>query len=311
MYKIVIVGFGSIGYRYYEAINRIQIPNIKIFIVDKKIISIMKKNNLITKYIKTSNNLNFIPKKVDLCIISTTCQNRHILLKKIISKSDFKNLILEKPLTQSPEELHELNNILKQKKNIWVNTDRRCENVYRFIKSKINVNNKISMKVEGNSWGICCNSLHYVDLFNFLSREHLHTIEEKIISSWFPAKRKGFQELDNAKLKLRFGKHEMYLLSNKNSLPKNLKIIIKNKKKSFYIKEKEDNYELKYNKQIYFFKNDPLSIKMVKIIKKILLTNKSNLPSYLNSTKLYYPLICFFLKKWQIKFPKSTKVPIT
>lgn len=311
MYKIVIVGFGSIGFRYYEAINRIEIPNIKIFIVDKKIISIMKKHNLITKYIKTSNNLKFIPKKVDLCIISTTCQNRHILIKKIISKSDFKNLILEKPLTQSPEELHELNNILKQKKNIWVNTDRRCENVYRFIKSKINVNNKISMKVEGNNWGICCNSLHYVDLFNFLSREHLYTIEEKLISSWFPAKRKGFQELDNAKLKLRFGKHEMYLLSNKNSLPKNLKITIKNKKKIFYIKEKEDNFELKYNKKTFFFKNNPLSIKMIKIIKKILSTNKSNLPTYLNSTKLYYPLISFFLKKWQIKFPKSTKVPIT
>lgn len=311
MYKIIIVGFGSIGYRYYEAINRIQIPNIKIFIVDKKIKSIMKKYNLIARYLKTSNNLKFIPKKMDLCIISTTCQNRHILLKKITSKSDFKNLILEKPLTQSPKELHDLNNILKQKKNIWVNADRRCENVYRFIKSKININNKISMKVEGNSWGICCNSLHYVDLFNFLSREHLYTIEEKPISSWFPAKRKGFQELDNAKLKLRFGKHEMHLLSNKNSLQKNLKIIIKNKKKSFYIKEKEDNFELKYNKKIYFFKNDPLSIKMTKIIKKILLTNKSNLPSYLNSTKLYYPLIDFFLKKWQIKFPKSTRVPIT
>ena len=103
----------------------------------------------------------------------------------------------------------------------------------------------------------------------------------------------------------------MHLLSNKNSLPKNLKIFIKNKKKTFYIKEKADNFELKYNKKIYFFKNDPLSIKMTKIIKKILLTNKSNLPSYLNSTKLYQPLIDFFLKKWQIKFPKSTKVPIT
>jgi len=311
MYKIIIVGFGSIGYRYFEAINRIQFPNIKLFIVDKKIKSLMKHHNLNRKLITMSDNLKSIPKKVDLCIIATTCQNRHILLKKLINKSNFKNLILEKPLTQSPNELLKLNNILKDVENVWVNTDRRCEDIYKFIQSKINIKNKISMRIEGNSWGICCNSLHYVDLFNFLSKQRLYTIKEKSFLSWFPAKRNGFQELDNVKLKLKFGKHELSLLSKKKILPKNLKIFIKNEKKTFYIKEKADIFELKHNKKTLFFKNDPLSIKMTNIIKKILLKNKSNLPNYLNSTKLYYPLIDFFLKKWRIKFPKSTKVPIT
>ena len=139
MYKIIIVGFGSIGCRYFEAINRIKISNIKIFIVDKKIKSIMKHQKLSGKLIKASDDLKFIPKKADLCIISTTCQNRHILLKKLINKSKFKNLILEKPLTQSPNELLELNNVLKDVKNVRVNTDRRCEDIYKFIQSKINI----------------------------------------------------------------------------------------------------------------------------------------------------------------------------
>ena len=81
-----------------------------------------------------SDNLKFIPKKVDLCIVSTTCQNRHILLKKLINKSKFKNLILEKPLTQSPNELLNLNNVLKDLENVWINTYRRCENIYKYIK---------------------------------------------------------------------------------------------------------------------------------------------------------------------------------
>jgi|TARA_B110000259_G_scaffold96596_1_gene111687 hypothetical protein len=311
MYKIAIVGFGSLGYRYFEAINRIRLPNIKLYIIDKKIKSIMKKHNLIRNYIKTSKDLNSFPKKVDLCIISTTCQNRHILLKKIINISNFKNLILEKPLTQSPKELLKLNNVLRKIHNVWVNTDRRCEDIYKFVKSKINIKNKISMRVEGNSWGICCNSLHYVDLFNFLSGQSLQLVKEKSFLRWFPSKRSGFQELDDVKLNLKFGKHELHLLSKKNSLPKNLKIFIKNKKKIFNIREKVNIFELRYNKKTFFFKNDPLSIKMTKTIKKILLTNKSNLPNYLNSTKLYYPLIDFFLEKWRIKFPKSLKVPIT
>ena len=105
----------------------------------------------------------------------------------------------------------------------------------------------------------------------------------------------------------------MYFIfhQKKNSLPKNLKIIIKNKNKTFYIKEKANIFELKHNKKSICFKNDPLSIKMTNIIKKILLKSKSNLPNYFNSSKLYYPLIEYFLKKWRIKSPKSTKVPIT
>ena len=311
MYKIVIVGLGSIGYRYFEAIQRIQFPNIKIFLVDKKIKSIMQKHNLNGKLIKTVGDLKSIPKKIDLCIVSTTCRNRHILLKKIILKSSIKNLILEKPLTQSPSELIKLNIILKNLKNVWVNTDRRCDKIYKFIKSRLNTKNKIVMKVEGNSWGICCNSLHYVDLFNFLSEENLHAIREKPILSWFPAKRDGFKELDNGKLQLNFGNHELHLFSKKNYLPKNLKVFIKNEKKTFHIKEKSEIFELKHRRKTLLFKNDPLSIKMTNIIKKILLKNKSDLPNYLDSSKLYYPLIDFFLKKWQINFPKSIKVSIT
>lgn len=312
MYKIVIVGFGSIGFRYFEAINKIRLPNIEIFIVDKKIKSLMKHRNLNKRFIKTSHNLKFIPKKIDLCIISTTCQNRHTLLKKLINRSKPKNLILEKPLTQSPNELLKLNNILKNIKNIWVNTDRRCLNIYKFIGSKLNTKNKILMKVEGNSWGICCNSLHFVDLFSFLSDQYLSTIKEKSSLKWVPAKRSGFKELDEGKLNLKFGKHELYLSSSKKkSSKKNLKILIKNGKKKFYIKEEMKHFELKYNEKISFFKNEPLSIKMTNILKKIILKNKSNLPHYSNSSRLYYPLISFFLKKWQVFNPKSIKVPIT
>ncbi len=311
MYKLLIVGFGSIGSRYLEAINRINLSNIKVYIVDKKIKSIIKNCKLNKKFIKTSNNFQHIPHEIDLCIISTTCQNRHILLKDLIRKSKFKNLILEKPLTQSPNELIKLNNILKDVKNVWVNTDRRCEKIYKFIKSKINIKDKILMRVKGNSWGICCNSLHYVDLFNYLSNQDIQTIKEKSVLSWFSSKRIGFKELDDVKLQLKFGVHELFLFSRKKSLPKNLEVLIKNRNKIFYVKEKMDTFELKYKNRTLLFKNKPLSIKMENTIKKILLSNRSSLPNYTNSSKLYYPLIEFFLKKWQIKFPKSSKVPIT
>ena len=65
------------------------------------------------------------------------------------------------------------------------------------------------------------------------------------------------------------------------------------------------------NGKVLRFKNEPVSVKMICIIKKIILENKSNLPNYYNSAKLYYPLINFFLKKWKTYNPKAIKVPIT
>ena len=46
MFKVVIVGFGSIGYRYFEAINRIKLLKIKIFLVDPNIKTLIKNYNL-------------------------------------------------------------------------------------------------------------------------------------------------------------------------------------------------------------------------------------------------------------------------
>ena len=205
MYKILIIGFGSIGYRYFEAIKRIKLRNIKLFVVDRKIKIINKKRNLSNNEINKYENLQSIPKKIDLCIISTTCQNRHILLKELINKTNLRNLILEKPLAQSPSELIKLNKILSEVKNAWVNTDRRSLEIYKIIKSKINIKNKTLMRVNGNSWGMCCNSLHFIDLFSFITQQYLNKIEEKSKLKWFPSKRNGFQELDNGELKLEFG----------------------------------------------------------------------------------------------------------
>lgn len=311
MYKILILGFGSIGYRYFEAISKIKSPKIKIIIVDKKIKSLLKKYNLRNKFITTYSDIENISKKIDLGIISTTCNNRHILLKNLKKKCDFKSLIIEKPLTQSPNELLKLNNTLNDTKKVWVNTDRRSISAYKAIKSKINLKKKIYMKVEGNSWGICCNGLHFIDLFNFFCEEYIDTILEKKVLRWCPSKRKNFQELDNGELKLKFDKHELYLSSKKNSLPKNLKIFIKNGENKFYIKEKNETINVKYKNKMLFYENKLHSVKFINIIKKIILKNKSDLPNYENSSKIYFPLIQFFYKKWKLKFPKSKKVPIT
>ena len=270
MYKIILVGFGSIGFRYYQAITKIKLPNIRIFIVDKKKISFKKIFKSNQNYTLTSNNFNFLPKKTDLCIISTTCNNRPVLIQRLINKTKIKNMILEKPLTQSPNELIKLNSLLKNIKNVWVNTDRRCLKVYRYLKKKLNIKKKVLIKVRGSSWGICCNSLHFVDLFNFLTSNEVTLVEETKSFNWYSSKRKGFKELDNGVLKIRFGIHELQLSSNKfNEYSKPLNLSVFNDKNNFSIDEKLNFFYIKSKKKKIIFKNKFKRLKITNFVKKI------------------------------------------
>jgi len=234
MFKILLVGFGSIGFRYFQAINRINL-SIKLFIFDKnKQVKekILDKNNKIT----FTNNFNQLPKNVDLVILSTTADGRVNLFNKLINKINFKYAIIEKPLTQSKKQLDKLNKIVGNK-IVWVNTDRRGLKLYRDIKKNLNTKKKIIMRVKGNSWGICCNSLHFVDLFNYLCNNKITNIYEKKKLKWVISKRKNFYELDDGILKKEYEKQDIYLETiNNNKKKKKINNTKSNKIKNKYKK---------------------------------------------------------------------------
>jgi hypothetical protein len=309
MYKVLIVGFGSIGFRYFQAINRINL-SIKLFIFDKNK-QVKKKISDKNNKINFTNNFNQLPNKVDLVILSTTANGRVNLVNKLINKTNFKYAIIEKPLTQSKNELDKLNKIVDNK-IVWVNTDRRGLKLYRDIKKNLDTKKKIIMRVKGNSWGICCNSLHFVDLFNYLCNHKITNIYEKKKLKWISSKRKNFYDLDDGILKIEYNNHDLYLESfynKKNNI--NLSITIQNNYKKFYITEKKNLLYLKHNSKTKCYKNLLLSIKMTNIIYKILEKGKSYLPRIDKSSRLYKPLIIFFLKKWKEKRATSEIVPIT
>ena len=308
MDKILLIGLGSIGYRYFQAI--IKIPSKKklyIFDINKKVskkIIIYKDKNIIF-----TNNFDDLPSKVDLVILSTTTNGRAKLLKKLTKKTIFKYIIIEKPLAQSQNELLKLNNLLKNKIS-WVNTDRRSLKIYRDVKKILNLSKQIKMKIIGNEWGICCNSLHFIDLFNYLCNRQIKSIHEKKKFNWVMSKRKNFYELENGTLNIEYDQHLLQLVSTKGK-KSNLKITIFNNSKKLIVDENSNLMSLKYNKKNKYYNNSFTSVKMTKIISKILKNGSCTLPSYHNSSKLYEPLIIFLLQKWKEKNKFAKFVPIT
>lgn len=308
MDKILLIGLGSIGYRYFQAINKIRSKK-KLFIFDinkkvsKKIINYKNKNIIFT------HNFNDLPNKVDLVILSTTTNGRAKLLEKLTNKTNFKYTIIEKPLAQSQNELLKLNNLLKNKTS-WVNTDRRSLKIYRDVKKILNLNKQIKMKIVGNEWGICCNSLHFIDLFSYLCNQQIKSIYENKKFNWVMSKRKNFYELENGALNVEYDKHLLQLISIKGKKSK-LTITIFNNSKKLIVDENSNLMCLEYNKKKKYYNNSFTSIKMTKIISKILKNGSSTLPSYHNSSKLFEPLIIFLLQKWKKKNKFAKFVPIT
>jgi hypothetical protein len=317
MDKICLIGFGNIGFRYFEAIYKLQ-NKFDLYIVDinspfKKGYEYLKKNKIkkTVFFLKSLNEINI--KKFDLVIISTTCNGRLHLIKKVNKSFTFKNIIIEKPITQSETELVKLKKILP--KNCWINSAKKSLKIYKDIKKKISTKNKVEMKVEGNNWGICCNSLHYIELFNFFCKKKITKIQETKVLKWVKSKRKGFFDLHEGEMKISYNNNLLFLNSSKNTNFKdwNLRILITNGQKKWEIFQKDNLIVQNYNKKKTSHKVYYISEYMTQLISNILKKNhkKIYIPNFSASFILFKPVIRFFLKKWRKKHKKALIVPIT
>ena len=52
------------------------------------------------------------------------------------------------------------------------------------------------MKISGRNWGLCCNSVHYIDLFkSFIRDKEIFITKNKLRNEIFESKRNGYFEL--------------------------------------------------------------------------------------------------------------------
>jgi ketopantoate reductase len=134
MKNILLVGCGNVGFRYLQAINKLDL-SFKCIVIEK--------NNLLRQKIRKKFNFNFkffnsIPKNFtnyDLCIVSTQAKDRYKAIVTLWNKINCKNWILEKNLGISSKEIYEIKKLL-QNYNVWINTPLRIFQVYKYLKKK-------------------------------------------------------------------------------------------------------------------------------------------------------------------------------
>jgi len=114
-------------------------------------------------------SLNDIPENIDLAIIATSAQPRFSIMKLLLNLG-VKKFLLEKVVFQSLWQFDEIIELLENKGAVaYINFVNRYFSNYLFVKSSLIKNHPLSFIVSGGNFGIGCNALHYIDLFEFIT----------------------------------------------------------------------------------------------------------------------------------------------
>lgn len=308
MKKILIVGAGNIGYWYFIALQKIKKIKIKIYIleVSEKNLTKFKKKINCDKKIFFLKNVRNLPKKIDLAIISTTSKHRLLTVKKIINATMVKNFILEKIIEQS---LKNLNNFLKLSKkfNFFISFPQRCSKFYQYLSKTKKIKN-LKIEVLSTSDDIMSNSIHFLDLFSWISGLELKKIDTTKLYNWHESKRKFFFEAYGT-INFFFKKNFCLKIKSNPKQKKGYKKITINKKKfnifNFYEK-------IKIKKKVITSNSLAISNVMNIEIEKILNKRTSYLPKFQTIFNNHYKYIENLLEHFNKEKKTNIKnLPIT
>ncbi|MBM7552585.1 Gfo/Idh/MocA family oxidoreductase [Thalassobacillus pellis] len=205
--KIAIVGAGQIGRRHMQALKRLDRPA-HIAIVDPFEESLVKAKRMYDSSSPSTSKLTIsyhknmldLADNLDVAIIATTSDVREDVIIRLLKNRHVRFILLEKVVFQHPKTFSRMNLLLKDKGcKAWVNCPVRTYPVFRQLKKKIEAYNtmgNISMLTSGTHWNMASNAIHHLDLFFYLTGEHIHSLDSGLLDSKLLAsKRQGFFEV--------------------------------------------------------------------------------------------------------------------
>lgn len=170
MRRALVIGFGGMGCRHTQSLLSLNLfdkvfviePSEEVFSKNCQLIG-AENNNLIERIFE----LDSIDEGLEIVIIATLADVRYKYFFDTI-KLKPKYILLEKVVFQSNTDFVKAKEIIAQgKTKVYGNLPNRYFRNYTILKSK---KHQIqSMRVTGPDFGLLCNAIHYIDLFQFLT----------------------------------------------------------------------------------------------------------------------------------------------
>lgn len=203
-FHIAVIGAGQLGSRHLQALNLID-RSISISVFDPSIqsLELSRKrfeelsSNEFVQSVTYSKTLDSVCNKIDVAIIATTADIRRRVTEQLLQQVSVRFLVLEKVAFQSVKDFEDIIELLENKKvRAWVNCPRRMYQFYNEMRGCFNPGEQIFFNLYGGGWGLACNSIHFLDLFSYLTGENdIRLNGSGLDGSIQKGKRSGFIEL--------------------------------------------------------------------------------------------------------------------
>ncbi|MBT6226060.1 MAG: Gfo/Idh/MocA family oxidoreductase [Candidatus Scalindua sp.] len=201
---IAIIGTGQLGSRHLQGLSMIG-RAIKITVIDPNPASleIAQKRyeempaSKFDQSVIYAETMHVLDKDVDVAIISTNADVRRNAVEELLKHVSVQFMILEKVAFQSVEDFRAVIELLeKNETKAWVNCTRRMCPVFRKMRREFAKQEYIDFRLEGDNWGMACNTIHMLDLFAFLTDETQFSIDTSgIDKKVYRSNKNGFIEL--------------------------------------------------------------------------------------------------------------------
>lgn len=198
---VVLAGAGQLGSRHLQGLAKAE-SHFDIYVLDPLVdsinLSIDRWNEVVkadsTKKIYACYSLDDLPTEVDVVIVACKADVRAELIQNISFKTRVNFWVLEKILAQSLQQIELILNTVNINKT-WVNTPRKSLQWHNKLKNSF-ISAPEYLKVSGEDWGLACNAIHFLDMFEFWTDSKLRSIDTtELQKKWVPAKRDGSYEI--------------------------------------------------------------------------------------------------------------------
>jgi hypothetical protein len=328
MHNILIVGLGRLGSRYLEGLASYK-GELTIYAVD------IRKNahdsarmmyeNALGNRIK--HNLIFIdelskkiPNELDIAIVAVTADQRAKVVELILINSSVRYWLLEKILAQSAAELDSIIRLTSKSAGAWVHVPRRAMRWHQTLKTIVRSKRLLRMHVDGVSWDLATNSIHMIDLAEFLFDIKISSLDTTGLNQfWHESRRDGFYEV-NGSLLIQMNDGSKLIFNSESPTAgqstENLRLMQPKifcefmDGESITIDEGAGIAELSTGKKIPG-SLEYLSIMCADLVKEILISGTSKLPQLANNINMHQVLLNGLLQHWNGVNGTEEVLPIT
>lgn len=238
MNTVLIAGAGQLGSRHLQGVKT-STHELDIWVYDLSEDSLKvaeERYNQVESQNKTVHyvtSLDLVPTVLDVVIVASSSKPRYAIVTQLLAKHSVRYLVLEKFLFPRLNDYSEIKDLLKEKNvTAWVNCPRRMWDGYIYIRSLIDQTKPVEYTFEGGEWGMCCNTIHFVDIFMMLNGQKNVSVNIDNLTPYVvDSKRAGYVEVHGTEVFTTQNKSVLKLTSSPD-YKNTIRCIIKNGNKT-------------------------------------------------------------------------------